>query len=43
MSPDKDPVIDKHPKYNNIIIASGFSGMGIRTTSIPEMFSEYIL
>ena len=27
MSPDKDPVIDRHPLYSNIIIAAGFSGM----------------
>jgi sarcosine oxidase/L-pipecolate oxidase len=27
MSPDVDPVIDRHPLYSNIIIASGFSGI----------------
>ena len=26
MTPDKDPVIDRHPLYSNIIIAAGFSG-----------------
>ena len=25
-SPDYDPVIDRHPKYKNIIIAAGFTG-----------------
>jgi sarcosine oxidase/L-pipecolate oxidase len=27
MSPDFDPVIDRHPLYSNIIVASGFSGI----------------
>ena len=27
MSPDLDAVIDKHPRYPNIVFASGFSGM----------------
>ena len=26
MSPDDNPVLDRHPHYDNIIIAAGFSG-----------------
>jgi glycine/D-amino acid oxidase-like deaminating enzyme len=34
MSPDKDPVIDRHPLYSNIIIAAGFSGHGFKLSPI---------
>ncbi|GFN92899.1 peroxisomal sarcosine oxidase [Plakobranchus ocellatus] len=30
MTPDDNPYIDRHPKYNNIIFAAGFSGHGFK-------------
>jgi len=34
MSPDLDAVIDKHPRYPNIVFASGFSGMSYLRNSV---------
>jgi sarcosine oxidase/L-pipecolate oxidase len=30
MTPDSDPIIDRHPQYSNIIIGAGFSGHGFK-------------
>lgn len=35
MSPDDAPVIDKHPQYDNIILAAGFSGINIIRNVYP--------
>lgn len=34
MTPDKHFIIDKHPNYNNILIAAGFSGHGFKFTNL---------
>jgi monomeric sarcosine oxidase len=43
MSPDKNPVIDRHPLHSNIVIASGFSGHGFKLSPIVgQLVSELV-
>ncbi|CAK8695646.1 unnamed protein product [Clavelina lepadiformis] len=34
MTPDEDFILDKHPKYSNIIIGAGFSGHGFKMAPV---------
>lgn len=42
MSPTDDPVIDKHPGHQNIIIASGFSGNSLAKKQKPFTYTHLI-
>src|SRR5699024_9508068 len=43
-TPDKDFIIDKHPYFDNIIIAGGFSGHGFKYSSvIGEILRDLIM
>jgi len=33
-TPDDDFIIDRHPKYNNILIGAGFSGHGFKLAPV---------
>nr|KAG5703247.1 hypothetical protein BaRGS_034158 [Batillaria attramentaria] len=44
MTPDHNPVLDKHPQFNNIVIAAGFSGHGFKLApAIGKAVSELVL
>ncbi|GKU82980.1 N-methyl-L-tryptophan oxidase [Niallia sp. NCCP-28] len=44
LTPDEDFIIDRHPDYPNIAIASGFSGHGFKFSSaIGKILSELII
>ena len=43
MSPDLDAVIDKHPRYPNIVFASGFSGMSNLGNSVVFQILTHII
>ena len=44
MSPDMNPVIDRHPLHNNIFIVAGFSGINITTCMcVASTITWYIL
>jgi glycine/D-amino acid oxidase-like deaminating enzyme len=30
MTPDDDFIVDRHPEYNNVVFATGFSGHGFK-------------
>lgn len=43
-TPDKDFIIDNHPKLTNVIIAGGFSGHGFKYSSvIGEVLSQLVI
>lgn len=44
LTPDEDFIIDLHPKYSNVAIASGFSGHGFKFSSVVgKILSELII
>ncbi|QOS79161.1 N-methyl-L-tryptophan oxidase [Paenibacillus sp. JNUCC31] len=44
MTPDEDFIIDTHPDYSNVAIASGFSGHGFKFSSVVgQILSELII
>lgn len=44
LTPDEDFIIDLHPTYSNIAIASGFSGHGFKFSSVVgQILSELII
>ncbi|WP_160036405.1 N-methyl-L-tryptophan oxidase [Paenibacillus sp. An7] len=44
VTPDEDFIIDLHPNYSNIAIASGFSGHGFKFSSVVgQILSELII
>ncbi|KXH81732.1 N-methyl-L-tryptophan oxidase [Sporosarcina sp. HYO08] len=44
LTPDEDFIIDLHPNYSNVAIASGFSGHGFKFSSvIGQILSELII
>lgn len=44
LTPDEDFIIDTHPTYSNIAIATGFSGHGFKFSSVVgQILSELIL
>lgn len=44
LTPDEDFIIDLHPKYSNVAIASGFSGHGFKFSSIVgKILSDLII
>lgn len=44
LTPDEDFIIDLHPNYSNVAIASGFSGHGFKFSSVVgQILSELII
>ena len=44
LTPDEDFIIDLHPKYSNVAIASGFSGHGFKFSSVVgQILGELII
>lgn len=44
LTPDENFIIDLHPKYSNVAIASGFSGHGFKFSSVVgQILSELII
>ncbi|MBO1580249.1 FAD-dependent oxidoreductase [Bacillus sp. XF8] len=44
LTPDENFIIDLHPKYSNVAIASGFSGHGFKFGSVVgQILSELII
>ncbi|MEC0128949.1 N-methyl-L-tryptophan oxidase [Paenibacillus pabuli] len=44
LTPDEDFIIDTHPNYSNVAIASGFSGHGFKFSSVVgQILSELII
>ncbi|KAK3799868.1 hypothetical protein RRG08_014540 [Elysia crispata] len=42
-TPDSHPIIDRHPKYQNIFIAAGFSGHGFKLApAVGKMVTELV-
>ncbi|WP_077618471.1 N-methyl-L-tryptophan oxidase [Bacillus sinesaloumensis] len=42
-TPDEDFIIDRHPKYDHVVIACGFSGHGFKFSSVVgEILSELV-
>ncbi len=43
MTPDEDFIIDKHPDYNHVVVACGFSGHGFKFSSVVgEILSQLV-
>ncbi|RXG54312.1 hypothetical protein Avbf_14761 [Armadillidium vulgare] len=44
MSPDKEMILDRHPKYKNIVYGCGFSGSGFKTgITVGQILAEMVL
>lgn len=44
MTPDEDFIIDRHPQFNNLVFAAGFSGHGFKFASaVGEALKDLIL